>query len=38
MMWKHGNPDYKPTSAAVLTELQIPNEAALIETLQLEHL
>jgi hypothetical protein len=37
-MWKHGNPDYEPASAAVLTESQIPNEAARIETLQLEHL
>lgn len=26
-MWKHGNPDYEPASAAVLTESQIPNEA-----------
>jgi hypothetical protein len=37
-MWKHGNPDYEPASAAVLTESQIPNEAARIETLQFEHL
>ena len=37
-MWKHGNPNYEPASTAVLTELQIPNEAARIETLQLEHL
>jgi hypothetical protein len=37
-MWKHGNPDYEPASAAVLTESQIPNEAARIETLQIEHL
>lgn len=37
-MWKHGNPNYEPASAAVLTESQIPNEAARIETLQLKHL
>ena len=24
-MWKHGNPNYEPASAAVLTESQIPN-------------
>jgi hypothetical protein len=37
-MWKHGNPDYEPASSAVLTETQIPNEAARIKTLQLQHL
>lgn len=37
-MWKHGNPDYEPASCAVLTESQIPNEAARIEDLQLKHL
>jgi hypothetical protein len=37
-MWKHRNPDYEPVSSAVLTETQIPNEAARIETLQLQHL
>lgn len=37
-MWEHGNPDYEPASTAVLTESQIPNEAARIETLQIEHL
>lgn len=37
-MWKHGNPDYEPASSAVLTESQIPNEAARIESLQLQHL
>lgn len=37
-MWKHGNPDYEPASCAVLTKSQIPNEAARIEDLQLQHL
>ena len=37
-MWKHGNPEYEPASCAVLTESQIPNEAAYVEALQLEHL
>lgn len=35
-MWKHGNPDYEPASAAVLTESQIPNEAARVADLVLE--
>jgi hypothetical protein len=37
-MWKHGNSNYDPASCAVLTESQIPDEAARIEDLQLQHL
>lgn len=37
-MWEHGNTDYEPVSASVLTESQIPNEAARITELVLEHL
>lgn len=37
-MWKHGNAEYAPASAAVLTEVHIPNEAARISLLQLSFL
>lgn len=37
-LWKHGNPEYNPASAAVLTGVHIPNEAACITRLQLEYL
>ena len=37
-LWKHGNPDYIPASAAVLTNVHIPNEAACISLLQLAYL
>ena len=37
-LWKHGNPDYIPASAAVLTDVHIPNEAAHISLLQLAYL
>lgn len=37
-MWLHAVPSYSPVSSSNLTEYQIPAEAALVRTKQLEHL